>query len=213
VRGLVALRRAGVPAVLKCPLLAGAGDDHVAVRRLAERLGASVAFDPHIFTGTDGRSGPTRCRGDDGLLERYFSDPATLAYDPPRTAPRVPERAPCGMGRSFVAVSPSGAVLPCVALPLEAGNVRDAPLDRIWKESPLLAALRARRFGTLPVCGDCPRSGYCGRCSALALLEDGDLDGPSTRACQIAEARERAWGMAPPPGAPAPRRGGLRVLP
>jgi hypothetical protein len=73
-------------------------------------------------------------------------------------------------------------------------------------------ARRARGCGALPVCGGCPRSGYCDRCSALALLEDGDLDGPSSRACSIAEARERAWGVPPPADAPAPVRRSLRVL-
>jgi radical SAM protein with 4Fe4S-binding SPASM domain len=100
-----------------------------------------------------------------------------------------------------------------VVLPLPAGNVRDQPLDVIWKESPLFTRLRARRFGALTDCAACPRSGYCGRCSALALLEDGDLDGPSSRACHIAELRERAWGVAPPAGLPPPReRNRLRVL-
>jgi len=211
VRALVALKREGVHTVLKCPLLAGTAADHAAVRGFATRLGSSVVFDPAIFTATDGRGGPTRCRGDDQVLEGYFADPATRQYDGPR--PRLSEGAPpCGLARTFVVVGPSGAVLPCAALPVSAGNVRDTPLDVLWSASPLLARLRSRTVGSLPACGECPRSGYCGRCSALALLEDGDLDGPSSRACRMAALRERAWGLAPPPGAAAPPRRPLRVL-
>lgn len=212
-RGILRLRRASVPLVVKCPLLLGTADDHAAVRQLAERLGAGFVFDPHIQMAADGRAGPTRCRGDDRAVEAYFADPATQAYDPPRAAPVTGDRPTCGMGRTFLAVAPDGRVLPCVVLPLSAGNVLDQPLDVIWKESPLLAKLRARSFGDLEKCAACPRSGYCDRCSALALLEDGDLDGPSTRACKIAELRERAWGVEPPEGIPAPRpRARLRVL-
>jgi radical SAM protein with 4Fe4S-binding SPASM domain len=212
VRGLVALRRAGVAAVVKCPLLAPTAGDHAAVRRLAERLGAGVVFDPFIFAGVDGRSGPTRCRGDDRALEGYFADPATRAHDAPRSAPLAPDQAPCGMGRAFLVVAPDGEVHPCAALPLSAGNVRDASLEELWWRAPLFTRLRVRRIASLSACASCPRSGYCDRCSALALLEDGDLDGPSSRACRIAELRERAWGFAPPPGAPAPESRALRVL-
>jgi radical SAM protein with 4Fe4S-binding SPASM domain len=213
VRGLVRLRRAGVPTVVKCPLLAVSGDDHAAVRRLAGRLGAGTIFDPHISPRADGGAGPTRCRGDDATLEAYFADPATRETERVAAPPTPGDRAPCGMARTFAVVSPEGEVLPCPMLQVSAGSVRDAPLERIWRESALLLRLRARRFADLATCGTCPRSGYCDRCSASALLEDGDLDGPSSRSCHVAAVRERAWGIAPPPGAPPPPRPRLRVLP
>ena len=210
VRGLLALKRLGVPTILKCPLLAGTAADHAMIRALAERLGSGMVFDPAIFTATDGRSGPTRCRGDDRALEDYFADPATRRYDRPG-APLAQGAAPCGMARTFLVVGPDGAVHPCAALPFSAGNVRDTPLDQLWG-APLMTRLRARTVGALPECAGCPRSGYCGRCSALALLEDGDLDGPSSRACAIAELRERAWGLPRPPEAPVVARRSLRVV-
>lgn len=211
-RGLFRLRRAGVPIVVKCPLLAVSGDDYAGVRRLGERLGASMLFDPQIFPKADGGQGPTRCRGDDQMIEGYFADPVTRGYDRTSMAPTPADRAPCGMGRTFAVVSPEGEVLPCPMLQLSAGSVRTGRLDDIWTESPMFRRLRERRFGSLEQCGTCPRSGYCDRCSATALLEDGDLDGPSSRACHIAELRERAWGLAAPPGAPVPRPSRLRIL-
>ncbi len=209
-RGLFRLKRVGVPLAVKCPLLAVSGDDHAQVRGLAERLGASVVFDAHILPRSDGNMAPTRCRGDDATLASYFADPVTQAHDRRALVPVLPHRAPCGMARNFLVVSPEGELLPCSLLQISAGNVRRDRLDALWREAPLLRKLRARTFGELEGCGTCPRSGYCGRCSALALLEDGDLDGPSSRACHIAELRERAWGLPAPPGAPAPTR--LRIL-
>jgi radical SAM protein with 4Fe4S-binding SPASM domain len=196
-RGLFRLRRAGVPLAVKCPLLAGNVEDHGPVRRLAERLGASAVFDPQIAPALDGGCGPMSCRGEDRELVTYFADPATQAYDPPRSAPIASDRATCGMGRTLLMVSSEGDVLPCTLLRRPAGNLRRATLAEVWR-SPAMEQLRARRFGALDVCGTCPRSGYCGRCSAIALLEDGNLDGPSKRACHMAELRERAWGNAAP---------------
>jgi radical SAM protein with 4Fe4S-binding SPASM domain len=176
-------------------------EDHAAVRRLAERLGAAVSFDPAIFPGTDGDPAPTRCRGDDAALTRFFADPATLVTLPSRAAPpRSADAVPCGMARTFAVISPEGDLFPCVVLRRSAGNVRRTPLRVLW-HAPLMERLRARRFGDLAECGTCARSGYCNRCSAMALLEDGDLDGPSRRACHLAELRERAWDGDTPPAA------------
>jgi radical SAM protein with 4Fe4S-binding SPASM domain len=213
VRGLFRLRRLGVPLGLKCPLLAESTADHASLRRLAERLGASLVFDPHISPARDGSMAPTRCRGEDGALLSFLTDPATVALEAQPSAPVPPDRSPCGMARTFVSISSEGDVVPCPLLKKTAGNVRDEPLAALWR-SPLMEQLRARRYGTLPTCGTCPRSGYCGRCSAIALLEDGDLDGPSSRACHLAELREQAWGIPAPAGAPAaPGRSSLlRVI-
>jgi radical SAM protein with 4Fe4S-binding SPASM domain len=211
-RGMARLRRAGVPLVVKCPLLSQGGGDHAAVRRLAERLGADLVFDPQILPALDGGAAPTRCRGEDALVEGYFADEATRRHDRPEP-PTPPDRAPCAAGRTFLVVSPDGEVRACPVMPVAAGNVRSAPLEVIWRDAPVFRRLRAMRFGDLAACGACPRSGYCQRCSALALLEDGDLEGPSSRACRMAELRERAWGIPAPPGAPAPRKASLRVIP
>jgi radical SAM protein with 4Fe4S-binding SPASM domain len=206
VRGLFRLRRAGISLSVKCPLLAGSAGDHAAVRRLAERLGAGLEFDPHVQPAADGGLGPTRCRGDDGTLVSFLADPATLSADAWRPTTPIPaDRAPCGMARSFVTIGSQGDVFPCPLLRRPVGNLRQAPLAALWR-SPAMERLRARRFGDLAVCGTCPRSGYCDRCSATALLEDGDLDGPSSRACHVADLRERAWGICAPPGADVPRK-------
>lgn len=211
-RGVLRLRRAAVPVTIACPLLGTSGEDHAAIRALADRMGASVVFDPMIVPSSHGGSGPTRCRGDDHLLASFFAEGSTRGAASPQRAPVAPDRAPCGLARSFAVVSPEGELLPCAIMSLTAGSVRTTPLDILWRESPLFQRLRSRRFGDLKECGTCPRSGYCGRCSAVALLEDGDLDGPSTRACHIAELREKAWGLPRPAGAPEPKRPRLRVL-
>jgi AdoMet-dependent heme synthase len=211
-RGLFMLKRAGVPLVIKCPLLSVSGDDYARVRALARRIGASVVFDPLIFPRFDGDRAPTRCRGDDTTIASYLADPVTQQYDRRALLPVLPHQAPCGMARNFLVVSPEGELLPCPLLQTSAGSLRRERLDALWREAPLLNQLRSRTFGQLNGCGTCPRSGYCDRCSAIALLENGDLDGPSSRACHLAALRERAWGIPAPTGAPAPTPSWLRVV-
>ena len=202
VRGLLHLKRAGVPTAIKCPLLAPSAESFRRVHELAKRLGASVVFDAQIAPRSDGDSSPTRCRGDDQAIESYLGHAETRTYTGPPSGPLNPDQPPCGLGRTGFVISPEGDVLPCPLLRMSAGNVRTGRLADIWANSPLLQKLRARRFGDLVPCGSCPRSGYCGRCSAIALLEDGNIDGPSSRACHIAELREKVWGLSVPEGVP-----------
>jgi radical SAM protein with 4Fe4S-binding SPASM domain len=199
IRGLLRLRRAGVPIVLKCPLLAPNASDHALVLGLADRLGAGVVMDPLISPRADGQLGPIRCRSDDAELSKVFADPAHFGRAP-LAQPSPGDSAPCAMARSFAVLSPQGEVFPCPLHRVSAGSLRATSLRTIWAESPLLQRLRTRRVGALKVCGTCSRSGYCNRCSAVALLEDGDLDGPSATACHLAELQERAHGVSAPAG-------------
>jgi len=51
--------------------------------------------------------------------------------------------------------------------------------------------IRSIRFGDLPVCSSCPVATHCGRCMAQALVEDGDILGPSSWACGQVDVRAR----------------------
>jgi len=211
-RGLFRLRDAGVVTVLKCPLLAASASDHDLVLRLGERLGAGVVFDPLISPRTDGHPGPLRCRGEDSTLQALLADPA-MTRSRGLTSPIPADLPTCTMGRNQAVISPRGEVFSCPLHRVSAGSLQEASLRQIWTQSPVFQKLRTRRFGQLSVCGTCPRSGYCRRCSAIALLEDGDLDGPSSRACHIAELVERAHGVPAPKNAPVPASCALPIIP
>jgi pyrroloquinoline quinone biosynthesis protein E len=90
-----------------------------------------------------------------------------------------------GWGRSFLAVSPAGRVLPCHAAESLPGfdfpNVRDTPLAEIWTQSD--AFNRFRGTGWMPEpCRGCDRReqdwGGC-RCQAFALTGDAALTDPA----------------------------------
>ena len=83
-----------------------------------------------------------------------------------------------GWGRSFLTVTPSGAVLPCHAAQTIPGlifdNVKDRPLRDIWFESPAFEKFRGTDWMREP-CRSCSLReidfGGC-RCQALALTGD-----------------------------------------
>jgi pyrroloquinoline quinone biosynthesis protein E len=89
-----------------------------------------------------------------------------------------------GWARRFVVVAPDGSVLPCQAartLPLTFDRVRDAPLARIWSDSPALRAFRGEDWMPEP-CKSCDRRaedyGGC-RCQAFALAGDARATDPA----------------------------------
>lgn len=87
---------------------------------------------------------------------------------------------PCmgGWGRQFLAVTPSGNVLPCHAaasIPgLDFDNVRDEPLDRIWRTSSAFERFRGTSWMKEP-CRSCARRDEdFGGCRCQAMMVTGD---------------------------------------
>ena len=77
-------------------------------------------------------------------------------------------------------------------MPGSDSNVRERSFVEIWAHSPWLNQVRSIRRETLHTCGSCAKLSYCGRCHAQALLEDGDIYGPSSYARRHAEQLEAA---------------------
>jgi len=94
---------------------------------------------------------------------------------------------PCmgGWGRQFLAVTPTGDVLPCHAaasIPgLTFANVRVHPLGWIWRRSESFTRFRGNGWMREP-CRNCPRAevdfGGC-RCQAMLLTGDASNTDPA----------------------------------
>jgi len=90
---------------------------------------------------------------------------------------RVPSRLGVNDGKGFVFISHLGDVFPSGFMPLFTGNVRESPLSEIYRESPLMQALRD------PDClkGKCCLCEYrniCGGSRARAFAVTGDPFAP-----------------------------------
>jgi radical SAM protein with 4Fe4S-binding SPASM domain len=98
----------------------------------------------------------------------------------------------CAAGVRFASINATGDLLACSVLPGAAGNINRASFREIWEQSPRLQRIRAIRRSDLSQCSTCSKLPYCGRCHAQALVEDGDILGPSSAACAYAAALEDA---------------------
>ncbi len=73
----------------------------------------------------------------------------------------------CLAGTGVVFVSHRGEIFPCGYLPLEAGNIRREPFQKIWEQSPLFTDLREPDL-LGGKCGICEYKRICSGCRARA---------------------------------------------
>ncbi len=106
------------------------------------------------------------------LLSRKAREvPTGLLRDVHEGVVRGPRGVTDGVG--FLFVSHTGDVYPSGFLPLRAGNVREEPVARIYRESPLFRALR-NADGLGGKCGACPFRFVCGGSRARAWTASDD---------------------------------------
>jgi radical SAM protein with 4Fe4S-binding SPASM domain len=185
-RAVELLRERGVHVVVKTPVMTLNLSGVPAVAAWAREVGAEFAAVPAIVSGKDGDPGPLAVRVPEADLREFYSGPhfdcgEVRGADEPES-----EDVLCAAGSRYCNITPSGDVLACNILPGSAGNVRDRGFREIWEQSPWLAKVRSIRRRDLHACRDCAEQPWCGRCPAQALVEDGDLLGPSRVACERA---------------------------
>ena len=75
-------------------------------------------------------------------------------------------------GKGIVFIAYDGAVSPAGFLPISLGNVRSRQLAEIYRDDPLLVAIRAAKFSGR--CGRCEYADLCGGSRARAYAATGD---------------------------------------
>ena len=81
----------------------------------------------------------------------------------------------CIAGTRYARVTPNGTVTPCPFMATSAGSVREAGFAAIWRDAPVLNALRRPKLEGR--CGACEYSVLCGGCRARPLARDGNMMG------------------------------------
>jgi len=192
--GAALLRDVGVTVKLNCPLMKQNVGQYREIRALAERLGVLWGFDPMITAKNDGDTSPFTLRItrkelgqvlQDPALNPHHGKPAPVESGPGYVRPDLDE-IPCGASHNACYISAYGDVMPCVAMPIACGNVRDEPFEEIWHRSPEMLRVRSIRIRDLHTCSTCAASPFCTRCPGQALVENGDLYGPSPANCEHA---------------------------
>jgi radical SAM protein with 4Fe4S-binding SPASM domain len=80
----------------------------------------------------------------------------------------------CAAGRGFAYIKANGDVWPCPFVEVNAGNVRETPFRKIWRESEVFVNLRNREDTLKGRCRECQYRTICGGCRGRALAYHGD---------------------------------------
>ncbi len=182
--GIERLCRHGVEIVLKTTVQLENRSEIEAVAAYAAEIGAAHRAYGTIFPKKDGDLGPIELRVPQNELSSLLLPVVGEVLSLDREAPL------CAAASRFCAINSAGDVLACNLLPGSGGNLRNRSFREIWEGSPWLNRVRNIRATDLHICNTCERLAYCGRCHAQALLEHGDLYGPSSFAHERAEVVE-----------------------
>ncbi|MCG6964802.1 MAG: radical SAM protein [Acidobacteria bacterium] len=193
IRGIELLVARSVPVELKMPVTTLNRGHVPAVMEYANRLGVPCQAFPKIVARKDGNLQPLQLRIPEPELVDFYAGPHSGCHVDGADPPLPGEDGPlCAAARRYANITAAGEVMACNILPGSAGNLLTSTFREIWEGSAWLERIRDIRRSDLPVCSTCSKHSYCGRCLAQAMVEDGDLLGPSQAACDHAEAVERA---------------------
>lgn len=204
-RALRLLKERGVVILIKSPLMSLNSGEYHGIVELAQELGAGYGFDPMLVPRRDGDLTLLNLSLDTQRLYQIFADPvlAKELSQPVKCLPQPGEEI-CGTGRRTCMISPYGDVYPCMVFPVPAGNLREKSFREVWSGSPLLRDLRTKTVDDLRG-GAKAFPGF--RCSALALIENGDFLGPFSRGEEMAEIQAQAAHAHSSPLGPSPGTG------
>lgn len=186
-----------VPVLLKAPVMESNVSDLAELAELAREMGAESTFDAKITSMENTDQTPVGLRMRAATLRAFYRDQHNGVADylaesyrqkDPESELRPLHHTPCRAGQQAVSINPRGEVWPCNALPIACGDLRTQSFEEIWSGSTDLAEIRDLRWAKLAECNRCPVRPYCQRCHGMALLEQGQMRGPSLEACRHAVA-------------------------
>ena len=179
----------GVNTAVKTSLMKENIGEFREMRALAEELGAIFRYGITITPKDDGCHSPLQHRlSDEDLLGLFRQEVDPEKWKPIRLKG---DDHVCNSGCNMITIDPYGEVFPCVQVRVPAGNLRQQPLRAIWRQSPVLWSMREITWAQFLVCSSCELREFCVRCPGVALVEDGDLLGPSSVACRETRLRRQ----------------------
>ncbi len=188
-RGIEAMRQAGVRVRVNCSVM-HANRDHIeALWRYFAGRDVEVALDGSI-RGTNGGGLEPYAQAlsmDDRVAMEVFR--AESLGQAPAVACIEPDERMCFAGVLGVYVQPDGAVTPCVAWPMPVGNVCETSLVDIWRDAPGLVAVRAARRRDREGCSGCTFEKACLFCPGKAWVEQADWKRAFSLQCTDTAAR------------------------
>ncbi len=191
------LRSAGVPVIIKTPLMRSTAPYWKEIEKLAKDLDCEYQMDLSITAKNDGGLSPLAQRVEDEelLREIYSSKFYNLFLNNEALAENIQislEAGLCGAGSSGLCIEPNGMIRPCIGLNISLGKYPEKSLSDIWHHSPFFRDFGSIRLKDTPECAECLNFIYCVRCPGAWLAEHGDFRKPAPYTCKLA----RIWANA-----------------
>lgn len=183
---------AGIDTYIKTVVMKENLSDLETLLRLGRRLDIPVSAGFAVLDTHTGRSGSAHQLTEPEDIQRAL---ALLDHGQPipvSDAHRTPDSPVCTAGRCSLSVNPYGEVYPCLALPIQLGNIRETPIQQIWEKSPELEQLQTMCLQTVcGRCGSCQYIDYCELCPGRVKSLPGSGTAVPNDVCILAEASQR----------------------
>lgn len=197
-RGIRAMRKAGIPLQINCTAMQYNFDDLGEIMKLADELGSGIMLMYQLVPVGRGeiiKDATLKINENERLL-KFLSvrqKEISTIVEPvagPQYWPYLMERSGrkdglwlkcaeqvfhgCSAGRGFVYIKANGDVWPCPFVEVNAGNVRTRSFTDIWRKSEVFVNLRNRERTLKGQCGECSYRTLCGGCRGRAMAFSGD---------------------------------------
>jgi radical SAM protein with 4Fe4S-binding SPASM domain len=157
----------------------------------AEERGFTHNLHVTVTARHDGSRTSLDTRIDEAQLEAVYRGPMRhlLRTGPIRLATSTDWS--CNCARGNCGITAEGDVLPCISVPLVAGNIRDKPFVEIWRTSPVFQRIRGLRLEDYPQCSPCPDRLWCEANRGAGLTYTGSYTGVDPLVCARAKLAHR----------------------
>ncbi len=194
VRGIEALIAAGGSVLVKTPLLRPALATLAALGARLTALGVEWAADREIAASYAGAASTQALALDGAEWLRFITD--FPEQDPARRSPRASDPGAqgglCRAGRQHAFIDALGNVYPCLSWKTPAdrlgrgrvGSLLEASFDALWRDSPVVAEIKALDRAAFVTCARCAAGAACQPCMAANLDAHGTLTEPAGSICE-----------------------------
>ena len=199
--GIIMLRKAGIPVVIKTPLMNHTVAGWSEVEALAKDLGSSCQFDLNITARNDGDCHPLDLRvRDEAVIRSLYATRYKRLYshDEPmeNAVGDSGDRPICGAGANGLLVAPDGTIRPCIGLPLDLGKYPSDSLESVWKTSPFFEMWGNLHMYDIPQCRACNYRSSCTPCPGAWYVETGSYKTPNNYTCYLARCASESMSIA-----------------
>ncbi len=189
-----------VPVILKCCVMRPNVQDYYTVLDVAKELGImQVQYELNVSDSIEGDKCVSHfLRLTPQMLDIVLQDDNTPMYvgkEAPNYGgqPRNMNVNACGAGTNGFCITPDGNLIPCCALHLIFGNLKQSSLSEILKKSKTLQYWNNLTLDQYEECGRHNYCDYCNLCPGINFSEHGIVEKAGENNCYMAKCR---WSLA-----------------